>query len=102
MRRLAPRPLRRALDDALERAAPQGLLARVQAVWPEVAGAVVAEESAPVSERQGTVTVACRSAVWAQELELLAGDLTGRLNARIGGTQGGPGVTTLRFVVRDP
>ena len=67
MRRLAPRPLRRALDDALVR----------------------------------TVTVACRSAVWAQELELLAGDLKGRLNARIGTAQSGPGVTALRFVVRD-
>ena len=102
MRRMAPRPLRRALDEALDRAAPAGLLASVQALWPEVAGAVVAEESAPVSERQGTVTVACRSAVWAQELELLAGDLTDRLNTRIGAAAGGSGVTALRFVVRDP
>jgi predicted nucleic acid-binding Zn ribbon protein len=102
VRRLAPRPLRRALDDALEGSAPAGLLPRVQAVWAEVAGAVVAEESAPVSEREGTVTVACRSAVWAQELELLADDLTGRLNARIGAARGGPAVTVLRFVVREP
>ena len=62
----------------------------------------MAEESAPVSERQGTVTVACRSAVWAQELELLAGDLTDRLNARIGAAAAGARVTALRFVVRDP
>jgi predicted nucleic acid-binding Zn ribbon protein len=102
MRRLAPRPLRRALDDALADAAPPGLLPRVQAVWPEVAGAVVAEESGPVSEREGTVTVACRSSVWAHELELLAGDLTARLNARLGAGSGGPAVTGLRFVVRRP
>jgi predicted nucleic acid-binding Zn ribbon protein len=102
VRRLAPRPLRRALEDALGQAAPPGLLARVQAVWPDVAGAVVAEESTPVAEREGTVTVACRSAVWAQELELLAIDLTRRLNARLGEDSGGPSVTALRFVVRDP
>jgi predicted nucleic acid-binding Zn ribbon protein len=102
VRRLAPRPLRRALEGALGQAAPAGLLARVQAVWADVAGAVVAEESAPVAERDGTVTVACRSAVWAQELELLAGDLTGRLNDRLGVDSGTPSVTALRFVVREP
>ena len=101
MRRLAPRPLRRALEDALGQAAPAGLLARVQAVWPDVAGAVVAQESTPVSEREGTVTVACRSAVWAQELELLATDLARRLNARLEADPAGPSVTSLRFVVRD-
>jgi predicted nucleic acid-binding Zn ribbon protein len=102
VRRLAPRPLRRALEGALGQAAPPGLLARVQAVWPEVAGAVVAAESTPVAERDGTVAVACRSAVWAQELGLLATDLTGRLNARLGVDSGVPTVTALRFVVRDP
>ena len=102
MRRLAPRPLRRALEDALGQAVPAGLLARVQAVWPDVAGAVVAQESTPVSEREGTVTVACRSAVWAQELELLATDLAGRLNARLEADPAGRPVTSLRFVVRDP
>jgi predicted nucleic acid-binding Zn ribbon protein len=102
VRRLAPRPLRRALEDALGEAAPAGLLARVQSVWADVAGALVAEESVPVAERDGTVTVACRSAVWAQELELLAGDLTGRLNHRLGADSGTPSVTALRFVVREP
>ena len=97
MRRLAPRPLRRALEDALGQAVPAGLLARVQAVWPDVAGAVVAQESTPVSEREGTVT-----AVWAQELELLATDLAGRLNARLEADPAGRSVTSLRFVVRDP
>ena len=102
MRRPAPRPLRRALDDALSHAAPVGLLARVQALWPEVAGPVVAEESAPVSEREGTVTVGCGSAVWAQELELLGADLIGRLNERLGAGASTPPVTGLRFVVRRP
>jgi predicted nucleic acid-binding Zn ribbon protein len=102
VRRLAPRPLRRALDNALSHAAPAGLLARVQAVWGEVAGPAVAEESSPVAERGGIVTVACRSAVWAQELGLLAEDLTGRLNARLATLPEKARVTRLRFVVRDP
>jgi predicted nucleic acid-binding Zn ribbon protein len=67
-----------------QRAAPATTLARVQERWREVAGAVVAEEAEPVSERAGVVTVSCRSAVWAQELELLAPDLVARLNEAIG------------------
>jgi predicted nucleic acid-binding Zn ribbon protein len=96
MRRLAPRPLRAALGEAVPAAAPAGLLARVQAAWPGVAGPAVAAEAEPVSERAGVVTVACRAAVWAQELELLGGDLTDRLNAALGS----PGVIGLRFIVR--
>ena len=80
-------------------AAPAGLLARVQAAWPEVAGPVVAAEAEPVSERGGVVTVACSSAVWAQELELLAGDLAARLNDRIGSAGGDSRVAQLRFAV---
>ena len=97
MRRLAPRPLGAALDAALRDAAPAGLLARVQTVWPEVAGAAVAEEAEPLAERDGAVTVGCRSAVWAQELELLGGALLGRLNERLGSPSA---VRELRFVVR--
>lgn len=99
MRRLAPRPLRAALEEALPAAAPAGLLARVQAAWPEVAGPVMAQETAPVSESQGVVKVACSSAVWAQELELLSGELTSRLNERIASSAGGPEVARLRFAV---
>jgi Dna[CI] antecedent, DciA len=46
--------------------------------------------------------VACRSAVWAQELELLGEDLTDRLNACVGAAPDARPVTGLRFVVRDP
>ena len=97
MRRLAPRPLRLALDRAADEAAPLGLLAQVQAAWTEVAGPVVAEEAEPVAEREGVVTIACRSAVWAQELELLGSDLEKRLNARLGGAGR---VAGLRFRTR--
>jgi predicted nucleic acid-binding Zn ribbon protein len=37
--------------------------------------ASVAAEAEPLSERAGTLTVTCRSAVWASELQLLAPDL---------------------------
>ncbi|MGZ5346222.1 MAG: DciA family protein [Solirubrobacterales bacterium] len=95
MRRLAPRPIGAALEKALSGTRPPGLLADVQAVWPGVAGDSLAASASPVSERDGLVTVACESAVWAQELELLGADLIARLNARL--TQGA--VVRLRFVV---
>jgi len=88
------RPLSAALESVTRRTAPATTLARVQERWAEVAGPVVAAESQPVSERAGTVTVACRSAVWAQELELLSPDLLEGLNADLGG----PPVKALRFV----
>ena len=99
MRRIAPRPLGRALDAALAQARPAGLLAAVQSAWSEVAGAVLAAATTPTSERAGTVTVSCESGVWAQELELLGTDLTERLNGALE-TAGEPArVDRLRFVV---
>jgi predicted nucleic acid-binding Zn ribbon protein len=76
VRRPAPRPIGAILPGALEGARPLTLLARVQAAWPEVAGAALASVTAPVAERGGVVTVVCESAAWAQELELLQRDLT--------------------------
>jgi predicted nucleic acid-binding Zn ribbon protein len=74
--------------------APATLLAQVQAAWKEVAGERLAVAAAPVSERDGVVTVACESGVWAQELDLLAPDLLARLEAALGARS----VTKLRFV----
>jgi hypothetical protein len=48
------------------------------------------------------VTVACESAVWAQELELLGPDLLTRFGDALAGESGGPAtgsVKKLRFVV---
>lgn len=98
MRRSAPRPLAEALTGYARESAPATLLARVQAVWPEVAGEVVAAEASPASERGGTVTFKCSSGVWANELELLAADLLERLNRAIEG-EPGPVVKRLRFSV---
>ena len=99
MRRLAPRPLAAALEDAVAGARPAGLLAAVQSAWPEVAGQALAAAATPVSERDGTVTVACESGVWAHELELLAPELVGGLNDRLGAASEGARVERLRFVV---
>jgi predicted nucleic acid-binding Zn ribbon protein len=99
VRRLAPRPLSAALEGALGAARPAGLLAIVQSAWPEVAGPVLASAAGPVSERAGTVTVACEAGVWAQELELLATDLLERLNARLEAAGEHGRVERLRFVV---
>ena len=98
MRRLAPRPIGAALDRVVAAAEPATLLARVQGSWSEAAGAALAAEAQPVSEREGVVTVACASAVWAAELELLGPELTQRVNERMGGGENAP-VTRLRFVV---
>jgi predicted nucleic acid-binding Zn ribbon protein len=95
MRRLAPRRLGLALDAVVGQTRPAGLLAAVQSAWPEVAGQALAAAAAPVSEREGTVTVTCESGVWAHELELLAPDLVARLNERLEGVR----VERLRFVV---
>ena len=95
MKRLAPRPLSNALDGVLPDVAPATLLARVQAAWKEVAGPRLAVAAEPVSERDGVVTVACESGVWAQELDLLAPDLLTGLEAALGARS----VTKLRFVV---
>lgn len=84
MRRPAPQRIAGALELWTRDRTPQTLLARAQAAWPSAAGAVIAAEATPVAERAGTLTVACRSAVWAAELELLGPDLVERLNAAIG------------------
>ena len=99
MRRLAPRPLAEALSPLRRELAPATTLARVQEVWPGLAGAA-AREATPVSERAGTVTFACRSSVWAGELSLMAPDLRGRLNEALGGSEDAGPVRELRFVTQ--
>jgi predicted nucleic acid-binding Zn ribbon protein len=65
-------------------------------VWPEAVGAAIAREAQPVAERGGVVTVACASAVWAQEVGLMAPALCAAVNARLGGER----VTALRCTAR--
>jgi predicted nucleic acid-binding Zn ribbon protein len=84
VRRRAPRPVGAALDGITASLAPATLLAEVQRAWPSAAGEAFAQASEPVSERDGVVTVACTSAVWAQELDLLSERVVERLNESLG------------------
>ena len=82
--RRAPRRAGGALRQVLERTAPKTLLASVQSEWEHACGPRIAAEAQPVSEREGVITVACRSATWAQELDLMQDELCGRLNDALG------------------
>ena len=79
-RRQAPRSASFAIHDLLRTRAPQTLLAAAQSEWERVAGAAIAAEAQPVAEREGVITVACRSGTWAQELDLMQDGLLERLN----------------------
>ena len=81
--RRAPRPVGAAVEAALAGAEPATLLAAVQSAWPSVVGDAVAREATPVAERDGTVTVACRSATWAQELDLLSERITAQIRQNL-------------------
>ena len=81
------------MRDALAGTAPKTLLASVQAVWAEACGAAIDAEAQPVAERDGTITVACRSATWAAELDLMQEELRERLDAALGDDR----VRALRF-----
>ena len=82
-KRARPRSLSSALRTVRDQAAPPTLLAAVQTAWPEVTGPAIADEATPVGERDGIISVACRSSVWAQELDLMAPRLLERLNERL-------------------
>jgi len=84
VRRSAPRPLAGAVAGCRPAASASTALGAVQRVWREVAGDAIAAEAQPIGERRGVVTIGCRSAVWAQELDLMGADLVARLNAAIG------------------
>jgi predicted nucleic acid-binding Zn ribbon protein len=84
MRRRAPRPISLALEAVTARLAPATVLAEVQRAWAEAAGEAFAASATPVAERDGVLTVACASAVWAQELDLMSERVLARLNASLG------------------
>jgi predicted nucleic acid-binding Zn ribbon protein len=96
-RRPAPRPAGTALRAALGQAAPKTPLAGLQAAWAEVVGERIAAVASPVSERAGEVTVSCSDSVWAQELDLMQGQLIERLQDKLG--ERAP--KSLRFRVTD-
>jgi predicted nucleic acid-binding Zn ribbon protein len=97
-RRRAPRPLGSAIADLADRLAPKTTLAEVQRVWPAAVGPVIAREATPTTERDGTLTVACRSSVWAQELDLMGPEVVAKLNGALGAER----ISGLRCVASPP
>jgi predicted nucleic acid-binding Zn ribbon protein len=93
--RRSPRPLAAAIGQALERAEPATLLAAVQSVWADAVGEAIAREATPVTERSGVVTVACNSASWAQELDLLGAQIIEKIRSKL---PAGSSLEGLRFI----
>lgn len=56
----------------------------MQAAWTGAVGEQLAAVAAPVSERAGTLTIECADTVWAQELDLMQGQLLERLREELG------------------
>ena len=92
-----PAPLGESIRALRHEAQPATLLAGVQACWADALGVQIAAQSRPVRDRDGTITVECRTAAWAQELDLLQDELLERLNAALPE----PDVSRLRMVVGD-
>jgi predicted nucleic acid-binding Zn ribbon protein len=83
-RRQAPREASTAFRAARDRVAPRTGLAAVQAAWRGAVGERIAAVATPVSERAGTLTIECVDPVWAQELDLMQGQLLERLREELG------------------
>jgi predicted nucleic acid-binding Zn ribbon protein len=96
-RRDEPRSLADAVRSLRTEASPQTPLAAAQAVWERAMGPAVAAQASPVSERDGVLTVACRSATWAQELDLMQVELLEKLRTALAETGSEPAVAALRF-----
>jgi predicted nucleic acid-binding Zn ribbon protein len=85
VRRPAPRTLSVALEGLTSALEPATTLARVQKIWELAVGPAIAAAAQPSIEHDGVLTVICSAAVWAQELDLMSGDLIPRLNAALAG-----------------
>jgi predicted nucleic acid-binding Zn ribbon protein len=89
-----PRRIGEALERVRHEVEPATPLAAVQRVWREAVGDRIAAEAEPTAERDGVITVSCRAATWAQELDLLHDQLVARLNEALASER----VLRLRFV----
>lgn len=94
-RRAQPRAFGGAIRALRTEAEPATLLAAVQGVWQTALGERIASQARPLGERDGVITVGCSAATWAQELDLLQGELLERLNDALAPSR----VQALRFVV---
>lgn len=96
-RREQPRALGESIRSLRETTAPQTPLAAAQAVWAQAVGPTVAAQASPVKERDGVLTVACRSATWAQELDLMQDELLASLGRALGSEAEQSPISGLRF-----
>lgn len=78
-----PRRLDQLLTDFQAEIAPPTSLAAVQLAWGELVGERIAAVTEVTGEREGVITVQCSSAVWAQELELMAPRILKRLEEQL-------------------
>jgi predicted nucleic acid-binding Zn ribbon protein len=76
-----------ALRDFTDALAPATTLGRVQEIWERTAGPAIALAARPTSEHNGVLTLTCEASVWAQELDLIAHELIGSLNAALGAAE---------------
>jgi predicted nucleic acid-binding Zn ribbon protein len=98
MGRRAPRPISAALPEVLDRVAPQTPIAAIQMAWPKAVGPAIDRVASPISESEGVITVSCASASWAEQLDLLQGELLEKLKTALGGS---PEVLGMRFRVAE-
>jgi len=82
--RFAPRPAAGPVGRLLRDLEPQTPLSALQRAWPEAVGELLAGHATPVAVRDGVATVQCSSGMWAEELELLQGEVLVRLEAGLG------------------
>jgi predicted nucleic acid-binding Zn ribbon protein len=97
MKKGVPHALGDTIRQLRDQAQPATLLAAVQASWRPAVGERIAEQAWPVRDRDGVITVECRAATWAQELDLLQDELLERLNSQLGEAR----VNRLRMIVGD-
>ena len=82
--RRVPSKVSSPMEALAQRLQPASLLADVQRVWVDVVGPGMAAQGEPTSARQGTVTVTCKSSLWAQEIQLRGPEIVAGLNAALG------------------
>jgi len=93
--RSRPRPIADSIRALRAEVEPATLLAAVQGRWATAVGDRIASEAWPDRERDGAITVVCRKATWAQELDLMQNELLEKVNSALAE----PRVRRLRFVV---
>ena len=97
-RRRSPVPVAGAVEALKRQLEPKTPLAAVQRHWEDAVGPHLARHAEPIAERGGVVTVLCRSAAWANDLQLMSADIVAALNANLGAER----VSALRCTATPP